>query len=136
MGIAAVQGKRTVRIHSLRTAIPCHTTRGNTMSKAAEADIHTRQPGGRDSFDSESERLAQVIHDAIDRVTERAAGAEQKVRSAGEEVREKADNAQQRARASTREAEQAVEGYIDRHPWTAVGVAFGAGIVLSLFLRR
>ena len=106
------------------------------MNKTAEAEVRATKPGDRGSFDSESERLAQVIHDAIDRFAERAADAEQRVRRAGDEARVRAEGARERARAGTREAEQAVESYVDRHPWTALGVAFGAGIVISSLLRR
>lgn len=106
------------------------------MNKAAESEPKSTRSGSEELFSSESERLAQVIHDAVDRVSEQVAEAELRVRQAGEEARAKVDAAQRRTRAGTREAERAVERYVDEHPWTALGVAFGAGIIISSFLRR
>jgi ElaB/YqjD/DUF883 family membrane-anchored ribosome-binding protein len=106
------------------------------MNKSAETDTSTKPSGDEEHFTSQSERLAQVIHDAVDRVSEQVAEAEQRVRQAGEEARAKVAATQRSARTSAREAEHAVERYVDQHPWTALGVAFGAGIIISALLRR
>jgi ElaB/YqjD/DUF883 family membrane-anchored ribosome-binding protein len=85
---------------------------------------------------TESERIAQTIHDAVDRFAAQAADAEQRVRAAAgdAETRMKASGRAARGRAT--EAGHAVESYIDEHPWTSLGVAFGAGIIISSMLRR
>ena len=106
------------------------------MNKAAESDNNSKRSGSEELFSSETERLAQVIHDAVDRVSEQVAEAELRVRQAGDEARAKVDAAQRKAKTSTREAERAVERYVDQHPWTSLGVAFGAGIIISSLLRR
>lgn len=43
---------------------------------------------------------------------------------------------QAEAAAHVRQAGQAADHYVHQHPWTAVGVAAGAGLVLGLLLSR
>lgn len=38
--------------------------------------------------------------------------------------------------AKTREAAQAADAYVHNHPWKAVGVAGGVGLLVGLLLRR
>lgn len=85
---------------------------------------------------TETEHVAQVIHDAIDRFAVHAAEAEQRVRDAAADAEDKLRVSRDAARAKTDEAASAVEGYVEHHPWTALGIAFGVGMILSSLLRR
>lgn len=85
---------------------------------------------------TETEHVAQVIHDAIDRFAVHAAEAEQRVRDAAADAQDRIRSSKDAARAKTDEAASAVETYVDHHPWTALGIAFGAGVILSSLLRR
>jgi ElaB/YqjD/DUF883 family membrane-anchored ribosome-binding protein len=85
---------------------------------------------------TETERIVRVLHDALDRLAEQAGGAEEQVRDSAESVRERVRSTKQQVRARSNEAANAVDDYVDDHPWAAVGIAFGAGIILSSILRR
>ncbi|MFO1431795.1 MAG: hypothetical protein U1F76_16935 [Candidatus Competibacteraceae bacterium] len=77
-----------------------------------------------------------VAHDLVDRLAEKAAEAEAKIRGvshqASDEVRVRAGEMQQQTRALS----ETVEQYLQEHPVKALGIAFGAGLLLSTMLRR
>jgi ElaB/YqjD/DUF883 family membrane-anchored ribosome-binding protein len=85
---------------------------------------------------SESERVAQVIHEAVDRFAQHAAQAEQRIRDAAADAQDKVESTKRTARLKGEEAASAVEEYVDNHPWASLGIAFGAGIIISSLLRR
>lgn len=77
-----------------------------------------------------------VAHDLVDRLAGKAAEAEAKIRGAShqasDEMRVRAGEMQQQTRALTGTVEQ----YLQEHPVKALGIAFGAGLLLSTMLRR
>jgi ElaB/YqjD/DUF883 family membrane-anchored ribosome-binding protein len=85
---------------------------------------------------SESERVAEVVHEALDRFTTQAAEAEKRVREAADDAQQRLQSSKHRVREKGRETANVIEEYVDEHPWTSLGVAFGAGIILSSLLRR
>ncbi len=85
---------------------------------------------------SESERVAQVLHDALDRFAQHAAQAEQRLKDVAAEARHKVASSQNTARVKSEEVASAVEDYVDGHPWASLGIAFGAGVVIASLLRR
>jgi ElaB/YqjD/DUF883 family membrane-anchored ribosome-binding protein len=93
------------------------------------------------------EKLAQdlkiVIADLEDLVRATASVAEQKVAAA----REKAQHNLQRAKVKLAEVEdviidrskqaaRATDEYVHEHPWRAVGVAAGIGIIIGMLISR
>jgi ElaB/YqjD/DUF883 family membrane-anchored ribosome-binding protein len=85
---------------------------------------------------SESERVAQVIHEAVDRFAQQAAQAEQRLKDAAADAQRKVETSKRAARVKGEEAASVVEEYVDEHPWASLGIAFGAGIIISSILRR
>lgn len=85
---------------------------------------------------TETERLAKILHEALDRVAEQAGGAEVNLRDRAAEVKERGRSTRRHVREKGNEAANMLEEYVDDHPWAAVGLAFGAGIILSSMLRR
>ena len=105
------------------------------MNESETATAESNRKKGT-TKDTEAERIAEIIHEAIDRFTVQAAEAEQRVRDAADDVQTRVRTSRQRARTRVYDTTEAVEEYIDDHPWAALGIAFGAGIVLSSLLRR
>jgi len=106
------------------------------MSEKKSESDNTASITGRSQPSSETERLVEILHGALDRVGTHAGRAERGVRERADEVREGARTTGRRVRARSDDAANAVEEYVDDHPWAAVGIAFGAGIILSSILRR
>jgi ElaB/YqjD/DUF883 family membrane-anchored ribosome-binding protein len=79
---------------------------------------------------SETERVVQILHAALERFAQHAAQAEQRLKNIVAEARHKVASSRSEAAASV------VEDYVDRHPWASVGIAFGAGLVIASLLRR
>lgn len=106
------------------------------MNKPVEPTTASSKSAKGNTTGTESERIAEVIHDALDRFTVHAAEAEKRVKDAAGEARIKIKATKNDARRNAGEATHAVEDYVEEHPWAALGVAFGAGIVISALLRR
>lgn len=85
---------------------------------------------------SESEQVAKMIHEAIDRFAARAAEAEQRIKEAAADAQTKVAATKRTAKLKSEQAVTAAESYVDQHPWAALGIAFGAGIIISSLLRR
>jgi ElaB/YqjD/DUF883 family membrane-anchored ribosome-binding protein len=81
-------------------------------------------------------KAAGVARDLVDRLAEKAAEAEIRIRGAShqasDQMRSRASDMQQQTRALT----ETVEQYFQEHPVRALGIAFGAGLLLSTMLRR
>jgi ElaB/YqjD/DUF883 family membrane-anchored ribosome-binding protein len=101
------------------------TTQGNGQKR-----------GDKTHGDSVAEPLIEVIRDALDQFSRSADDAEQRLKGATSELQTKVKSTAREAKGRSQEAATAVEGYVDSHPWSALGIAFGAGILLSSILRR
>ena len=51
-------------------------------------------------------------------------------------AKQKLEDGQQQLLSKTREAATATDTYVHSHPWTAIGAAAGAGLLLGLLLRH
>lgn len=99
--------------------------------------VASELPSGKGSASAtETERLVNMLHEALDRFAAQAGSAERHVRSSSGEVREGVRENAARVRDKGAEAANIVEDYVDDHPWTIAGIAFGAGIIVSSLLRR
>jgi len=105
------------------SSTPSEPGLGGTIARNVEAAPMTAKAAG-------------VARDLVDRLAEKAAEAEVRIRSTshqtGDEMRSRADDMQQQTRALT----DTVEQYLQEHPFRALGIAFGAGMLLSIILRR
>ncbi len=86
--------------------------------------------------DTVSEKAADQVHEAVDRLAASAKDAEERIRKLVAEaegrLQSKSDNAQKRVE----DLADSVGEYSREHPLATVGVAFAAGFLLSALLRR
>jgi ElaB/YqjD/DUF883 family membrane-anchored ribosome-binding protein len=82
------------------------------------------------------DRVGESAEEMLERLSRRAAEAEAQIRRSAQAVERQAEAAGREARGEGEEMAGAVTGYLKQHPLTAVGLAFGAGIVAAALLRR
>jgi ElaB/YqjD/DUF883 family membrane-anchored ribosome-binding protein len=74
----------------------------------------------------------ELLRAGADELGERGAAAKEKLSAALEVAKETQRRLQERAIASAK----AADGYIRDNPYQAIGVAFGIGVVLGLYVSR
>lgn len=83
-----------------------------------------------------TEKASEAAHVAVDKVAEKAAVAEtrlrQTVNSGAEQLQEKKEEAKQ----GTEDVIAQVRGYTQENPLAAAGIAFAAGLIVSRLLRQ
>lgn len=89
-----------------------------------------------------TEAAARVAHELVDRVAKIAGQSEEKLRKAGTgaeaSVKQSLDVAREKfevARHKGDEVKTSVTGFIQQHPFAALGIAFGTGVLLSYLTR-
>lgn len=99
--------------------------------------VASEVPSGKDAQSgTEMERMVDILHAALNRFADHAGSAERKVRETAGDVGEGLREGAAHARVKGNEAANIVEDYVGDHPWTAAGIAFGAGIIVASLLRR
>lgn len=92
--------------------------------------------GKKQQPETESERIAEVMHEAIDRFTQRATEAEQRIKHAANDAQASMKAKRENIQATAERTENALETYVEEHPWRSLGIAFGIGIAVTSLLRR
>ena len=82
------------------------------------------------------QKLAHAGEAAKDRIVHGAEHAKERLVHAGETAKHKLESARATTTAKAHDARVGVEHQIQLHPLKAVGIAFGAGALLGLLLRR
>lgn len=85
---------------------------------------------------SMTEKAAQAVHRAVDQVAEKAAGAEEKLRRQAAEKSDQASATSEEIKAKAQETLASAESYARQNPLAAAGIAFAAGVLASVILRR
>ncbi|MEJ1959500.1 MAG: DUF883 family protein [Nitrosomonadales bacterium] len=87
--------------------------------------------------------LRLVVSDAEELLRATANQAGEKVAVARERIqenlavaKERLAVAQQQVTAKTRQAVKVADEYVQENPWTAVGIAAGAGLIVGLLISR
>lgn len=78
------------------------------------------------------ELLKATAGQAGEKVASARARAEDSIRAAREALAEAGEAAVERGR----EAAESADEYVHEHPWTAIGIAAGVGLVIGLMLSR
>lgn len=78
------------------------------------------------------ELLKATAGQAGEKVASARARAEDSIRAAREALAEAGEAAVERGR----EAAESADVYVHEHPWTAIGIAAGVGLVIGLMLSR
>jgi ElaB/YqjD/DUF883 family membrane-anchored ribosome-binding protein len=89
------------------------------------------------------EDLAAVMRDAEALLNASAAHGGEKMEAARAKIRESLDSAKARVRDAEQRARQhgeaavhATEDYAKQHPWQALGIAAGVGLIVGVLLAR
>jgi ElaB/YqjD/DUF883 family membrane-anchored ribosome-binding protein len=103
------------------------------MQQEPTGPAGTPRSGNRSEF---AERVAEKGHSAVDDLADRVETAERKIGDAGHRVSAKTRAAKDSAQSEFSEYQRRVEVYAREHPYTALGVAFAAGLIAAALLRR
>lgn len=85
---------------------------------------------------SRSESLKNVASDAIDAAEEKTVDALESAREKAEKVADKAHQLENELSDSVAELSGTVTRYINEKPLQAAGIAFAAGVLATLILRK
>ena len=83
-----------------------------------------------------TKRVASLAHDSIDNASEKAAQVERKLRAETERIAEKSGDTAVAAKEQIDATITRVEGFVKERPFAAAGIAFAAGVVGALLLKR
>jgi len=94
-------------------------------------NIHSTNPGA-----STTQKVAGVAHDAIDGAAKKATSVEHQLREQAHKASEQVGDVQAAAKHQVEQTMQTVENFIRERPVAATGLAFAAGALAALILRR
>ena len=93
----------------------------------------TTAPG---SSGSTTDRLASMAHESIDRVTPKANRAETEMRDTAARTAEGVKHLEEQALDTARDGLHKSYAFIEKNPLMSAGIAFAAGAMLSMLIRR
>jgi len=111
-------------------------------------DIQKANGNGADvNLHAGTEAAARIAHDLVDRVAKIAGQSEEKLRKVStsaedsvkhslETARGKLEVARTNLNTKSGEMKTSVTGFIQEHPFAALGIAFGTGVLLSYLTRN
>lgn len=83
-----------------------------------------------------SRRVSSIAHDAIDSASDKAEQVERKLRSEADRIAEKSSETAAQAKDKLEESLNGVDRFIRERPFAAAGIAFAAGVVGTLLIRK
>lgn len=83
-----------------------------------------------------TEAAARKAHEFVDRVAKLAEESEEQIRKITQNAEFTLKESLDTARSKGLVAKESVGDLVQRHPWAAVGIAFGVGVLLSTLARR
>ena len=83
-----------------------------------------------------SRRVASMAHETIDKATGKAEQVERKLRTEAERIAEKSGESAAEVKQQLEQSLNRVEGFVKEKPFAAAGIAFAAGVVGALLLRK
>ena len=109
------------------------------MNESTTQDLTARALGGKESNSGEhaaTDRLTERAHESVDRVARTVGKGEEKIREGVESAEAMVKEAGQQARAQADEALHGLNGFVRENPLMALGIAFAAGNLLGMLMRR
>ncbi|HSB95193.1 MAG TPA: DUF883 C-terminal domain-containing protein [Spongiibacteraceae bacterium] len=94
------------------------------------------QNGAAQSSHAATEAAARMAHDFVDRVAKLAEESEVRIRNATLNAESSLKESLDTARTKSLAAKESIGDLVQRHPWAAVGIAFGVGVLLSTLAQR
>lgn len=86
--------------------------------------------------DTTSRRFASAAHDAIDSAANSAEKVERKVRKGVADANETFEKSHEAASDQIRQSVDSLESFVQKRPVAAAGIAFAAGALATVLLRR
>ena len=85
---------------------------------------------------SSTRKVAAVAHEAIDGAASKVEPIEQQIREQSEKVSGQLDATQVAATETVEQTMKKVENFVRERPIAATGIAFAAGALIALILKR
>ncbi len=85
---------------------------------------------------STTDHLASMAHESIDRATLKANRAEAEVRDTAARTAEGIEDLEEQALDAARDGLHKSQAFIEQNPLMSAGIAFAAGALLSILIRR
>ena len=83
-----------------------------------------------------SRRVASMAHETIDKASGKAEQVERKLRTEAERIAEKSGESAAEVKQQFEQSLNRVEGFVKEKPFAAAGIAFAAGVVGALLLKK
>jgi ElaB/YqjD/DUF883 family membrane-anchored ribosome-binding protein len=112
-------------------------TNGKSGTTAQQADqarrnIHETQRGAHEAIDT----VAGKVHPAVDQVASRVHEATDNLAGAASNAADRLERRSEEFLDSQAELLESIRDFTHQKPMTALGIAVGAGFILSLLLRK
>ena len=78
----------------------------------------------------------ELLRATAGQVGEKAAAARERMQASLAVIKDKLADAERALMEKTKEAARATDAYVHEHPWSAVGIAAAAGVVLGMLISR
>lgn len=108
------------------------TTEGKT---AADKDRALTDGGAAANTHPGTDIAARMAHEFVDRVAQLAEQSEERIRNAALNAEQNLRESLTTARTKGVAARESVGDLVQRHPWAAVGIAFGVGVLIATLAR-
>jgi ElaB/YqjD/DUF883 family membrane-anchored ribosome-binding protein len=99
-------------------------------------EFEGERQNGNTRASATTQRVAEKAHQTIDKVAEVATEAERVARATAAKAAQRARESQGLAAESLDESIGALRGYVEKNPLASAGIAFAAGLVVSVLLRK
>jgi ElaB/YqjD/DUF883 family membrane-anchored ribosome-binding protein len=94
------------------------------------------EAGATANLHAGTEAAARIAHEFVDRVAVLAEQSEERIRNAALNAEQSLRESLTTARTKGTAARESVGDLVQRHPWAAVGIAFGVGVLIATLARR
>lgn len=86
-------------------------------------------------FHRATEQVALKAHEAVDRIAAQVERAEERIRTAAGQAEVTLKESRSKVEQRASEVSGEVSSYVQQHPVAALGIAFGAGVLVAALLR-
>jgi ElaB/YqjD/DUF883 family membrane-anchored ribosome-binding protein len=116
-------------------------TNGSDLPSTESKDVGYAAPGLKENgaataSHAGTDAAARIAHEFVDRVAVLAEQSEERIRSAALNAEQSLRESLTTARVKGSAAKESVGDLVQRHPWAAVGIAFGVGVLIATLARH
>lgn len=108
----------------------------NSTTTARKAAATPRPAPTQEHEPTVTERAAAAAHRVVDQVAEKASGAEEHLRERASRTSDQVESSTEEIKARAQDGLASAEKYARENPLAAAGIAFAAGVLASVLLRR